>query len=169
MVGGEEKVRSNPEGYREYKKLHALNSVERVKEIILKADDNGYYSPSGFVKDLTYLILRHELGGEKLDGMNLLKQSKVDSSLNLNDLSDIVTDSDSLAYFDANILTNWEECGKDKALLGKKVHFMYDRMTTDAQAELRALIIFSDNHVLGSRSDDTDINAIREVLLEICN
>lgn len=98
--------------------------------------------------DLRYLILRHELGGEKQDGMNLHRRSEIDRALNLNDLADVVTDADSLA---------------------NKVHFMYDRMTASAQDELRDSILFSGDHILGSPSDDDDIRAIRVTLVEICD
>jgi hypothetical protein len=168
MVGGEEKVRGNPAGYREYKRLHALNSAERAREMAQRANDNGFHSPSGFVNDLTYLIIRHELGGEKNNGINVLMKSEVEPDLNLNDLTNVVTDSDSLAYFYANILTNWEECGKNENLLGNKVHYMYVRMTKKAQEDLRKTIIFSDNHILGSDSYDNDINSIRKILLLKC-
>ena len=83
-------------------------------------------------------------------------------------MADILTDADSISYFDANILTNWEECGKDKTLLGNKVHFMYDRMSPQSKKELRDTIIFSKSHILGNPSGDADAEAIRKILLEIC-
>ena len=169
IILGEIGVRHDRAAYKEYKKQHAANSTAIAMDMIQKVGSEGYFFPNGFIHDLSYLILRHELGGEKFDGINLLKQSEIEPDLNLNDLTDIITDADSLAYFDANILTNWEECGKDKTILGLKVHYMYNRMTLKAQDELRDSIIFSDSHILGSPSEDGDINNIREVLLEICD
>ncbi len=168
MIPGEEKIRHDPEAYRKYKKLHAENSSKRAADLIKKAADSGFYSPKGFLEDLSYLIVRHEIGGQKENSINCILPSKVEPNLNLNALTDIVTDADSLSYFDANILTNWEECGKDKILLGNKVHFMYDRMSKKSQKELRETIILSDTHILGSPSADPDIHAIWEVLQEIC-
>ena len=168
MTMGEVEARHDPETYREHKKEHARNSSLRAQELLDQASRNGCYFPVGFANDLRYLILRHELGGEKQDGMNQLKQSEIEQPLNLNDLADVVTDADSLAYFDANILTNWEECNRDKTALANKVHFMYDRMTLKAQDELRDSIVFSEDHILGSPSDDDDIGPIREILLGIC-
>jgi hypothetical protein len=168
MVGGEEEARHDAEAYREYKKVHAANSCNRAADLIKKAAASGYYSPGGFLVDLSYLILRHEIGGQKENSKNCLLPSKVEPDLNLNYLVDIVTDADSISYFDANILTNWEECGKDKTLLGNKVHFMYDRMSVHSQNELRETIILSDSHILGSPSADPDIHAIWNILREIC-
>jgi hypothetical protein len=165
MIQGKE---HDPVTYREYKKLHVVNSKQRAGDLIEKAAAKGYNSPSGFFNDLSYLILRHELGGEKENGINKILPSEVEPDLNLNSLTDIVTDADSLSYFGTNILTNWEECGKKKTLLGNKIHFMYDRMSLNSQGELRESILFSDNHILGSLSLDIDIHSIREVLLEIC-
>lgn len=168
MIQGEQQVRNDPVAYREYKKRHAASSAERAKVLTEKAAENGYNSPEQFISDLSYLIVNHELGGKKKNGINMVNPSKIDPLLNLNDLTDIVTNADSLAYFYGNILTNWEECGKKRELLNNKVHFMYDRMTSQAQNELRDTIILSKNHILGLPSSDNDINSIREVLLEIC-
>lgn len=168
MIQGEQEVRNDKEGYKNYKKLHAINSAKQAKVLIERASEEGFYSPEEFKDDLSYLIVNHELGGEKKSGVNINKPSEIDPLLNLNDLTDIVTNSDSLAYFYANILTNWEECGKDRNLLSNKVHFMFDRMTAQAQTELRETIIKSDNHILGSHSDDEDINNIRNILIDIC-
>jgi len=168
MIQGEEEVRHDPAAYLQYKKLHAANSKKRAGDLIKKAAADGYNTTDSFINDLSFLIFRHETGGEKENGISILLPSEFEPDLNLNSLADIVTDADSLAYFDANILTNWEECGKDKILLGNKVHFMYDRMTLKSQDELRESIIFSDIHILGSPSKDPDIHAIWEVLQEIC-
>lgn len=168
MIQGEEEVRNDPAAYRAYKKLHAASSAERAAFHTKRAALNGFPSSEQFIRDLSYLIVNHELSGEKKDGINLIRPSEIDPSLNLNNLTDIVTDADSLAYFYANILTNWEECGKSKQLLSNKVHFMYDRMTPQTQNELRKSILSSKDHILGSPSKDQDINSIREVLLNIC-
>ena len=168
MIQGEEGVRHDAEAYSKYKKLHAINSAKRARELVQRAEGDNFFSSESFISDLEYLITRHELGGEKHNGINLKKNSEFDVNVNLNDLTDILTNSDSIAYFDANILTNWEECGKNPTLLGNKVHFMYDRMTAEAQKELRNSIIYSENHILGSPSTDVDINSIREILLSIC-
>jgi len=120
MIQGEARTRNDAEAYKKYKKLHAVNSSKRAADFIKKAAVSGYYSPEGFLEDLSYLIVRHEIGGQKENLINNILPSKVEPNLNLNSLTDIVTDADSLSYFDANILTNWEECGKDKTLLGIK-------------------------------------------------
>ena len=168
MITGEEKVRHDLSAYREYKKRHAANSASRMNEIFQKSAAQGCFYPAEFVKDLTYLILRHELGGEKHNGINKNIYSEIEPRLNLNDMTDIITNADSLAYFYANILTNWEECGKKRELLGNKVHFMYDRMTLNAKDDLQNSILKSTDHILGSFSDEKDANSIREILLEIC-
>ena len=168
MIKGEARTRNDAEAYKKYKKLHAINSSKRAADFIKKAAASGYFSPKGFLDDLSYLIVRHEIGGQKDNSGYCFLPSKINPNLNLNSLADILTDADSISYFDANILTNWEECGKDKILLGNKVHFMYDRMSMQTQKELRETIILSDSHILGSPSADKDIHAIWEVLQGIC-
>jgi hypothetical protein len=169
MIMGEETTRHDKNAYSEYKKEHAENSWRIAEELLGKAAAAGYTSPPGLAHDLRYLILRHELGGEKSGGANLPEASEIDPDLNLNDLTDIVTGADSLSYFDANILTNWEECGRDKTLLGNKVRFMFDRLTPATQDELRNTILFSEHHILGSPSDDSDLQSIRDVVLQVCS
>ncbi len=115
------------------------------------------------------MILRHELGGEKSGKINIIKNSGLVPQLNLNDLVDIVTNADSLAYFDANILTNWQECNRNTLALSNKVHFMYDRMIEKGKEELHRTILDSETHILGKKSpNEEDIQAIRAILLEIC-
>ncbi len=167
-VCGEEESRRDAELYKEFKKLHADNSSIISFELVKKINKEGFYSTTGFAKDLIYLIKRHEVGGNKKEGINIITPSKEEPELNLNDLADIITDADSLSYFDANILTNWEECGKDKRILDNKIHFMFDRMSLKAKNELRKTILFSKGHILGKDSGNKDIKDIRKILLQIC-
>jgi hypothetical protein len=169
MTGGEQEVRHNPAGYRAYKVKHAANSAMMARNLIIKANESGYNSPEGFAIDLSYLIKRHELGGEKENGCYIDTPSAVEPELNLNELVEVVTDSDSLAYMDANILTNWEESKRNVQALTNKVHFMYDRMSIGAQEALHRDILNSENHILGLHApDDVDIQNIREIMLKVC-
>ena len=167
MILGEEAVRHDLHEYAKYKKKHAANSARIARDMISKASENGYKSPAGFTRDLGYMIVKHEIGGSKEERKNRRRTSAVDSSLDLDDLTDILMTSDSLAYFKANILTNWEECGKNKILLGNKVHFMYDRLNSKGQKKLRKLLFAEGSHILGKPSADDNINNIRTVLLNI--
>jgi len=169
MIRGEQEVRHDPAAYRQHKELHVRSSADRAKELADQVRAGGYGLPEGLVEELRYLIIRHEKGGEKNGGRNRTRPSVLDLSLNLNDLADIIRDADSLAYFDANILTNWEECGRDRRALGNKIHFMFDRMAPGTREELRQTILYSENHILGRDiPEERDLMQIRRLLLEIC-
>lgn len=168
MIRGEESVRHDAVAYSLHKERHAANSWRRASEILTRARENGFFMPAGFASDLRHLILRHELGGEMIAGRPVDAPSLAVPALNLNRVADLLCAADSLAYFDANILTNWEECGKDRELLRHKVRFMYDRMMPEAQDQLRASIVFSASHILGAPSEDPDVAAIRSLLMEMC-
>ena len=170
MIQGEDEVRHDPAAYREHKKLHVDSSADRVSELADKVRSMGDLVSTELVDEIRYIILLHETGGIKTEGKNQNKPSFYDPSLNLNDLADILRDADSLAYFDANILTNWEECGRDPLALSNKIHFMFDRMSAGTQEEFRLSILHSDVHILGSNGpDDKDIRDIRSLLLKICS
>ena len=169
MIGGEQEVRHDPAGYKAYKVKHAANSALMAQNLIHEANRSGYKSPKGFATDLSYLIIRHELGGEKENGSYLDAPSAVEPELNLNELVEIVTDSDSLAYMDANILTNWEESNRNVLSLTNKVHYMYDRMSAGAQKNLHRDILNSETHILGINApEDVDVQDIRKIVLKVC-
>ncbi|MBI9101068.1 MAG: HD domain-containing protein [Spirochaetales bacterium] len=169
MAMGEGKTRNNPEAYIEFKKIHTQNSVRTVSRLLDEITLDGCIFPDGFKNDLTYLILRHELGGEKKANQNIFKPSEVEPDLNLNDLNDILTYADSFAYMDANILTNWEESNRSVQALSGKVHYMFDRMTPEGQDIIRQKIINSEIHILGKNCpENNDLIAIRSILLDVC-
>lgn len=174
MVRGEEKVRKDPAKYREFKKLHARQSMETVKALALNCGctDPGFDS---FIDDIRYLVLRHEIGGdrkaaeENKESTLLFKVSELYPEINLNMLADHLMDADSLAYFYANVLTYWEECGRDMESLENKVHFMYDRMGPAARRMLQERVLHSPNHILGEpKPVNKDLRTIRRTLLAIC-
>lgn len=170
MVGGEQEVRHDPEGYREYKRRHAENSVLMAKQLAESANRDGFQSPDEYLKDVRYLILRHEIGGIRDGNGENPNTSAVDPSLDIDRLTDIVTDADSLSYFEANILTNWEESFRNVAALTNKVHFMYDRMSKEAQSVFKETVLNSREHILGVvETDDPDVTAIRSILLKECH
>ena len=170
MIGGEQETRHDPEAYRMYKMLHVKNSALMAKQLAQSVNNDGFYSHECFINDLQYLILRHEIGGVKNHYDTILNASGVDFSIDLDRLTDILTDSDSLAYFEANILTNWEESNRSELVLTNKVHFMYDRMSKGAQNELKESILDSNDHILGTiETGDPDVNAIRSILLKVCH
>lgn len=174
MVRGEEKVRKDPAKYREFKKLHARQSVETVKALALDCacTDPGFDS---FIDDICYLVLRHEIGGDRRtmgtnnDNAFLSNFSELYPEINLNILADHLMDADSLAYFYANVLTYWEECGRDMESLDHKVHFMYDRMGPAARRMLKERVLHSPYHILGNPMPaDKDLKTIRSTLRAIC-
>jgi len=115
--------------------LHVKNSALMAKRLAESVNNDGFYFHEGFINDLQYLILRHEIGGVKSHSKTIQNASGVENSLNLDRLADILTDSDSLAYFEANIFTNWEESNRSELVLTNKVHFMNDLMSKCAQNE----------------------------------
>ncbi len=169
MTQGEEEVRHNPEGYIRFKAKHAQNSVRMAQKLIRSVEESGMVVSDTFIEELSYLILHHETGGEKTNRRNNIRSSRIIAGVNLNDLADVVKDADSISYFDANILTNWEEWGKDPEALANKVHFMYDRMGFYAKKLMEENILYSPTHILGiSTTADKDAEAMREVLLAVC-
>ncbi len=169
MIPGEQHARLDPNAYREHKRKHAASSRELTLTLLMKTKETGSVFPDGFIHDLSYLVFRHELGGEKMNGKNIFLPSAIIAELNLNELNDIVTDADSLAYMDANILTNWEESNRDRQSLLNKVHYMYDRMTFEGKSILQNTILKSSEHILGiDVPKEDDLQAIRTILLEVC-
>ena len=169
MVQGEHAARHDPVAYRELKERHVRNSADIAMRIVRQCRNEGFYFPEDFLKDMEYLILRHEKGGVRNRNGRIENPSGIDPELDLDELTDILTDSDSLAYFDANILTNWIESGKCVQALSNKVHYMYDRMSERAKGEFHSVILNSADHILGSwNCADEDVAAIRSILLSEC-
>ena len=94
--------------YAEYKSIHAKNSCNTVLKIYNDLKNQNVKIPFEFIKDLNYIILRHEIGGSYHNGLLMNTPSFMLHNLNLNELCDIVMIADSLSYFDANIMTHWE-------------------------------------------------------------
>jgi len=169
MIRGEQEVRHNPEGYRRYKEKHAENSALMVRQLTEATGDAGYSYLPGFISDIQYLIRHHEKGGAASHDSSIINTSLIDTSIDLDRLTDILTDSDSLSYFDANILTNWEESNRSETALKNKVHFMYDRMSHGAQIILKETVLNSETHILGiTPSGNQDVISIRSILLDVC-
>ncbi|MCF7914043.1 MAG: hypothetical protein K9L66_02645 [Spirochaetaceae bacterium] len=170
MVQGEENFRKNPSLYKKFKQKHALKSAETVRSIGEEYNEENNLEINYFLVDACYLVEHHEIGGEKVNGIPAYKPSLLYPDLNLNVLADILCEADSIAYFYANILTNWTECGKDIESLSNKIHFMYDRISNFAKQELHSRILNNSEHILG-RTDttDKDIKTIRSALITICS
>ena len=167
MVQGEKDVRHDTELYAQYKRLHAESSVRRAEEMRRQCRDEGIHMPIEFGDDLDYLISRHESGGQKINGRNSGKPSDVDGRINLNDLADLLTDADSLSYFQANIFTNWQESGRDEQALVNKMQFMYTRTTSAARVELNRSVLQSGSHFLGPDGPDIeDVAVIRRLVIQ---
>jgi len=169
MVQGEQAVRNDPVAYQELKERHVRNSADIAMGLARVCLNEGFYFPVGYLKDLEYMILRHEKGGIRGRAGMVENPSNIDPDLDLDDLTDLLTDADSLAYFDANILTNWGESNRNVQALSNKVHFMYDRMSERGQKEFHYTILESKGHILGPVAcEDEDVAAIRCILLSEC-
>lgn len=169
MVQGEQAVRNDPVAYRELKERHVRNSADIAIRLAKECQKEGFEFPEAYLRDVEYMILRHEKGGVRGRNGKIENASSIDPSLDLDELTDILTDADSLSYFDANILTNWGESNKSVQALSHKVHFMYDRMSKRGQKEFRSSILNSTDHILGPDDrGDEDLAAIRSILLSEC-
>lgn len=169
MIRGEQEVRHDRAAYILHKEKHVRNSSEIALRLSEDSRSEGFSFHDGFPADAEYLILRHEKGGRPGGGHSVKNTSAVDTSLDLDRLTDILTDADSLAYFDANILTNWEESNRSTTALSNKVHFMYDRMSDRGRIEFQTSILNSPDHILGENTNhEEDILSIRTILSAIC-
>ncbi|MBF9017598.1 MULTISPECIES: hypothetical protein [unclassified Oceanispirochaeta] len=168
MIQGEDQVRRNPGEYSLFKEKHARNSADIAIRIAKKTHEMGFSFGEGFLEDLEYMILNHEKGGNR-DAADERRRSTVNPLLHLDHLTDLLTDSDSLAYFYANILTNWEESGRSTTALSNKVRFMFDRMSLNGQQMMLNTILNSSGHILGTNNHhDPDVKSIRSILLNLC-
>ena len=162
----DEESYSDRKKYAEYKLRHSKNSCNTVLNIYHDLTAEGINIPFGFVEDLNYIILRHETGG---DGESKQNPSSLKKDINLNELCDIVMTADSISYFDANIMTHWEEINKDENLLRRKIHFMYSRLPEQGKILIKKDIINSSSHIFGiNYPEQEDIKTIRCLISEEC-
>jgi hypothetical protein len=169
MTAGEETARKDPQTYIEFKKKHAENSAFIAGSLLKELEQEGCVFPEGFKEDLQYLIRRHELGGEEEERLAQGRNTGEEPPVSLNRLNDILTDADSISYMDANILTNWDETGRNEALLAGKVRYMYSRMTPGGKAFVYDSILEAPSHILGPRVPPReDLLTIRKILLREC-
>ena len=155
--------------YAEYKLKHSQNSCRTVTNIYRDLKVAVPELPLDFVKDLNYIILRHETGGEMENGMLKKAPSFLMPELNLNELCDIVMIADSLSYIDANIMTHWEEINKDKNLLKRKINFMFSRLPEIGKSLITENIINSNTHIFGINPPrNEDIFTIRSLIISEC-
>lgn len=90
----------------EFKKEHSIRSAKFICDMLIK----HYYSPE-VIKKVKHLVENHEFGG--------------DTETN------ILTDADSLAYFDYNIPSYLKRNGKERTR--EKIKFMYNRLSEKAK------------------------------------
>ena len=166
---GEVEARGNKEEYIKYKETHAQYSCNRTKEIYYQLKSQGIVMPIEVLDDLCYIIKLHELGGHRVKNELVMYRSGVDPTVNLNQIADIVMTADSLGYLDSNILTNWEETGKNEQLIKNKVHYMYDRLRMPGKILAINQIVESKIHILGVNCpQQEDLQAIRAILRKVC-
>jgi hypothetical protein len=93
----------------EFKKEHSIRSANFISEILQKYN----YQPE-FIKKVRRLVENHEFGGDEE--------------------TDILTDADSLAYFDYNIPFYLKRNGKERT--EEKIKFMYQRLSESAKKQV---------------------------------
>jgi hypothetical protein len=103
----------------EFKKEHSLRSAQFIGEILLK-----HQYPQQIIEKVKHLVGNHEFGGDED--------------------TDVLTDADSIAYFDYNIPSYLKRNGKERTK--EKINFMYNRLSERAQQLVRE-ISYSDGEI----------------------
>ncbi len=96
----------------EFKKEHSIRSAKFICDILVKHE----YLPE-IIEKVKHLVENHEFGG--------------DTETN------ILTDADSLAYFDYNIPSYLKRNGKERAK--EKIKFMYSRLSEKAKGLVKEI------------------------------
>ncbi|MFZ5955629.1 MAG: DUF4202 family protein [Nanoarchaeota archaeon] len=100
--------------YEKFKAVHSKRSAEIVKEILEKN-----YCDKEFIRQVEYLILNHEFGG--------------------NDEANILADADSLSFFEENLEQYFEKYGLK--VTEEKIKFMINRMSPKSRRFLKKIDI----------------------------
>ncbi|MGV8151412.1 MAG: DUF4202 family protein [Candidatus Woesearchaeota archaeon] len=103
----------------EFKKEHSIRSAKFISDILKK---HNY--PNVIIEKVKHLVENHEFGGDEE--------------------TNILTDADSLAYFEYNIPSYMKRNGRERAI--EKIRFMYDRLSDDAK-KLVNQINYSDSEI----------------------
>lgn len=119
MTGITEKDLKDYSKINEFKKEHSIRSAKFICDILKKHE----YSVD-IISKVKHLVENHEFGGDPE--------------------TDILTDADSLAYFDYNIPSYLKRNGEERTK--EKIKFMYNRLSDNAKAMVRK-IEFSNNIV----------------------
>lgn len=101
-----------PEDYAAFKKAHSIRSADFICEILER-----YEYPKEIIQKVRHLVENHEFGGDEE--------------------TDILTDADSMAYFEYNIPNFLERNGESNTK--KKIFFMYGRMSPRAKRLIRGI------------------------------
>lgn len=120
MTGITEKDLKDFSQINEFKKEHSIRSAKFICDLLIKHK----YSPE-VIEKVKHLVENHEFGG--------------DTETN------ILTDADSLAYFDYNIPSYLKRNGKERAK--EKIKFMYSRLSEKAK-DLVKEIKYTDKEIL---------------------
>lgn len=106
MTGITEKDLKDYSKINEFKKEHSIRSAKFICDILKKHE----YS-TGVIEKVKHLVENHEFGGDSE--------------------TDILTDADSLAYFDYNIPSYLKRNGEERTK--EKIKFMYNRLSDNAK------------------------------------
>ncbi len=96
----------------EFKKEHCLRSAKFICDILLKHE-----YPLAVIEKVKHLVENHEFGGD------------IETS--------ILTDADSLAYFDYNIPSYLKRNGEERTT--EKIKFMYNRLSEKAKSLVKEI------------------------------
>ena len=107
------------EDYLVRKMLHSMNSVKTfIKHFANNYDEN-------MVEDITFLISRHEIGGDKDENGELIYKTDETGKYNLNELAEILLWADKLTFFEIEI-EEYSKRGPEK--LRNKIIFSLENL-----------------------------------------
>ena len=101
-----------PEDYVIFKKAHSIRSANFICEIL---ERHNY--PKKTIEKVRHLVENHEFGGDKE--------------------TNILTDADSIAYFEYNIPVYLKRSGEEQTK--KKILFMYERISDRAKSMVKGI------------------------------
>lgn len=107
------------EDYLARKMLHSMNSVKTF--IIYFAKEY----PESIIEDITFLISRHEIGGDRNENGDLIYEPDSTGKYNLNKLADILSWADKLTFFEIEI-EQYSKRGNEK--LKNKILFSLENL-----------------------------------------
>ncbi len=118
------------EQYETAKLDHSKNSARIFRRESLEL-------PSELKDDVSYMIERHEIGGDKIDGLYEEAADKFTKSYNLNVSSDQLEEADGLSFF-RTILPSYRKWAPPEKVV-KKIRFSFEKLPPEGKQIVRGM------------------------------